>query len=105
MPILFYDHLINKDEIHYHIETLHSNKEHQIKLKELVNEVIHQEIINYIIGKLKSFHHQLFLDKLHATPYDPDILIFLKENIHPEIEEQITDHFQTITIKIKKDLS
>lgn len=104
MPILFYDHLINKDEIHYHIETLHSNKEHQTKLKELVDEIIHQEIIRFIISKLKSFHHQFFLDKLHTAPYDPDILFFLKENIHPEIEEQLISHFQIIIIKIKKDL-
>jgi hypothetical protein len=104
MPILFYDHLINKNEIHYHIDTLHSNKEHQLKLKEIIDEVIHQEIISFIISKLKRFHHQLFLDKFHTAPYDPDILIFLKENIHPEVEEEITSHFQTITIRIKKDL-
>ena len=52
MSILFYDHLVDKTEALLFIDRLPEPENHKGKLKQLVDDIIHQGLIEYILQKL-----------------------------------------------------
>lgn len=89
MPILFYDHLINKSEIESLVTALEEAENLRQKTLQLVDDILYQGIILMLLDKLHRSHHQTFLEMVHDRPYDPEIIIFLKERIHKDIDKDI----------------
>ncbi|MBU1070830.1 hypothetical protein KKG65_00265 [Patescibacteria group bacterium] len=104
MSIIFYDHLINKQEILVLIDQAEGEDNHKSKIKQLVDDILHQGIIDFTLSKLKPKHHQTFLSHLHNAPYDPEILDYLKEKIAQDIEEQVQNYADQLIKKIRHDL-
>lgn len=104
MPIIFYDHLINKQQILIIVDQSESQDNYKNKIKLLVDDILHQGIVEFILSKLKSKHHQTFLHQLHQAPYNPEILDYLKEKIANDIEEQIQARADQLIQKIRQDL-
>ena len=104
MSIIFYDHLVNKHEIFLYIDNLPEPENHKSKLKHLVDDIIHQGLIEFVLQKLHSHHHRTFLNHLHQTPYDPEIISFLKDHIHPDIETELQEQIDLLLQTIEKDL-
>jgi len=78
--------------------------DHKNKIKQLVDDILHQGIIDFTLNKLKPKYHQAFLSRLHHAPYDPEILDYLKEKIAQDIEEQIQTQANKLILKVRKDL-
>lgn len=104
MAILFYDHLIDKKELHLHIESVEAPQEKKSNLKQLVDDILHSGLMQFVLSKLPSKKHRTFLNKLHHTPYDPELLDYLKEHIDQEIEDQIQKEFTRLKKLILKDI-
>ena len=104
MSIIFYDHLVNKQPILIIIDQSEGQANHKSKTKHLVDDILHQGIVEFILSKLRSKHHQTFLDQLHHAPYNPEILDYLKEKIAHDIEEQIQTKADQLIKKIRADL-
>jgi hypothetical protein len=104
MSIIFYDHLVNKQEILILIDRSEGEDNHKSKIKQLVDDILHQGIVNFALSKLKPKHHQVFLSRLHHAPYDPEILDYLKEKIAQDIEDQIQTYADKLIKKIRQDL-
>ncbi|MBU1200697.1 hypothetical protein KJ953_04190 [Patescibacteria group bacterium] len=104
MSIIFYDHLINKQEILVLIDQAEGEDNHKSKIKQLVDDILHQGIVDFALNKLKPKHHQTFLSHLHNAPYDPEILDYLKEKIAQDIEEQVQNYADQLIKKIRHDL-
>lgn len=104
MSIIFYDHLVNKQEIILIIDQTEGEDNYKNKIKQLVDDILHQGIIDFILNKLHAKHHKTFLQQLHHAPYDPEILNYLKEKIAQDIEEQIQRQADLLIKKIRLDL-
>ncbi|MEK7525186.1 MAG: hypothetical protein AAB548_02335 [Patescibacteria group bacterium] len=105
MSILFYDHLVDKTEVLLFIDHLPEPENHKGKLRQLVDDIIHQGLIEYILQKLHPHQHHTFLTRLEAAPYDPELLSYLKDHISPEFESELQKEAAKLISIIKKDLS
>lgn len=104
MSIIFYDHLVNKQQILVVIDQVEGEETYKNKLKQLIDDILHQGIVAFVLSKLKPKYHQTFLSNLHLAPYNPEILDFLKEKIAQDIEEQIQLQADKLIKQIRKDL-
>jgi len=104
VSIIFYDHLVNKHEIFIYIDNLPEPINRKNKIRHLVDDIIHQGLIEFILQKLHPHHHFNFLNRLHQSPYDPEIIAFLKDHTHPDIESDIEKEAQNLLRLIEKDL-
>jgi len=105
MSIIFYDHLVVKTEITDFIDSLEDNDSQKGKAKQLVDDIIHQAVVEFVLDKLPKTKQTIFLEQLHERPYDPEIISYLKDHVHPEIEADIAKHLESIIEDIKRDLS
>lgn len=104
MSIIFYDHLVIMSDVDKYIEDLDDPSNQKGKAKQLVDDIIHQGIVEFILEKLDSKKHRTFLQIMHERPYDPEIINYLKEHVSPEIEAEISLHVEKLINDIKNDL-
>ncbi len=104
MSILFYDHLVDKSPALLLIEKLNQPPNHKGKLKQLVDDIIHQGLVEYILQKLHPHHHHTFLSRLEAAPYDPELINYLKDHVSPEIEKELQFEAEKLISDIRQDL-
>jgi hypothetical protein len=104
MPIIFYDHLISKSEVVNLIASLEEAENQKNKLLQLVDDIVYQGIILMILNKLSESKHSIFLEMVNERPYDIEILLFLREHAHPEIETHISEEGQKLLGMIIKDM-
>ncbi len=102
--ILFYDHLVDKTQILIYIDKLDAPDNYKGKLRQLIDDIIFQGLMDFILQRLPSKHHHTFLVNLHLAPYDPKLINYLKDHAHPDIETKIQKHVQVLLKQIKKDL-
>ena len=103
MSILFYDHLINKDEVIILIESSDNPENHKSKAKQLVDDIIHQEVIGFILEKLEEPKHHTFLCLIEERPYDPEIFLYLRQHTSPTIDNELEQFATSLIKEIKKD--
>jgi len=98
---IFYDHIVQIDhlmsEIH-HLELEVSKKE---EIAQLVDEVVHHEMIGVILAHLPEEYHEEFLERFHAKPHDSTLLEYLKARVEG-IEDKLHEAGREIREKIKK---
>ena len=104
MSILFYDHLVDKTEVLLFIDHLQEPENHKGKLRQLVDDIIHQGLIEYILQKLHPHQHHTFLTRLEAAPYDPELLGYLKDHISLEFEQDLEKEAEKLVRLTQKDL-
>ncbi len=104
MSILFYDHLVNKSEVLLMIDQLSEPENHKGRLKQLVDDIIHQGLVEFILQKLHPHQHHTFLSHLETAPYDPELLTYLRDHIAPEFETDLEKEADKLIGLIQKDL-
>lgn len=100
---LFYDHLVDREGLAKLIDSAANPKE-RVKLMKLIDETIHNTILDLIFTHLDEKHHEEFLMMLHKEPHAAGILVYLKEKAHPQIEEKIKERIAELRTKITSDL-
>lgn len=104
MAILFYDHLITRSEIDDYLESLAEEENQKGKALQLIDDIIYQGIVSFVLDHLEENHHHVFLNTVHERPYDPEILSYLKDHIGPDIEDKIKGEADKLVKMIIKDL-
>ncbi len=104
MAILFYDHLITKSEIEIFLEASEEADNQKGKALQLVDDIIFQGIVSFILENLETHHHHTFLTHVHERPYDPEIISYLRDNIGPHIEDDIRTEADHLVKMILHDL-
>lgn len=104
MPILFYDHLISKTEIEFLLNEVEEADNQKGKATQLIDDIIFQGIVAFLLEKLEPHHHHTFLTHVHDRPYDPEILAYLRDHAGPEIEDDIRKEADKLVKMIIKDL-
>lgn len=105
MSILFYDHLVDKTEVILLIEKSNQPENHKGKMKQLVDDIVHQGLVEYILQKLHPHQHHTFLSRMENVPYDPELINYLKDHTSVDIEGQLQHEAEKLLSEIKKDLS
>ncbi len=103
--ILFYDHLIDKSEVLLLIESLSAPEDKKTKFKNLVDDILHTGLTEFILQKLHPHQHRTFLAQLEKAPYDPELIVFLRQQTNTDIENLIRSEAQRILKLITKDLT
>jgi len=104
MSILFYDHLVDISSIEIHLTSLQLKPKKEKKFRQMIDDILHTGILEFILQKLDSHYHRTFLSRLEYAPYDPELLEYLKKHIDDQIEAEITKESQHIQKLILKDL-
>ena len=104
MAILFYDHLFSKDEVTSLINELEAAENLRGRMHQLVDDILYQGIVHMLLTKLSQNKHQVFLSMLHERPYDTEIILFLREHVHPEVEDHIREEANKLLGSIIKDM-
>ncbi len=104
MSIIFYDHLTPKEEILIIIKKSDAPENQKGKALQLVDDILHQGIVDFILKQLPKKHHHPFLKRLHSMPYDPEILTMLKGRIADDIEDKIREEANRLIKKVRQEL-
>lgn len=90
MSKLFYDHLIEKKRFYGLFEEDELGENERQKLRDEIDEVIHWHILEVIFEVLDEEHHEEFLEKMHESPHDKALIVFVKEKSGVlDLEERI----------------
>jgi len=104
MSIIFYDHLTPRDKIIVIIKESKAPENQKGKALQLVDDILHQGLVDFILKQLPEKHHRPFLKRLHSMPYDPEILTMLKERIADDIEDRIKEEADRLIKKVRQEL-
>ena len=102
--IIFYDHLIDNAKIDTYLDNLDIPKSKKSKLKETIDDILHTGLMEFILQKLHPHHHRTFLDNVSHSPYDPELIEYLKHHINDKIEEEVGKQAERLQKLILKDL-
>ncbi len=100
MTKIFYDHLINIEEVIIELDQNDISIEERSEFISIIDETLHHHILDTILSNLPFEHHENFLTKFHKAPHDPDLIIYLKQVSGPDIEEKI----KTKANEVKKEI-
>ena len=103
MSKLFYDHLIFLEEVEVVLSQHQLDSKDKEKIGAVIEETVHYRIMNRILTHLPKEHHQEFLEKFHQSPYDKNILVFLKEKVE-NIEDFIKEEIENLKKELLEDL-
>jgi len=96
----FYDHLVVRDELIVELDKHQLMVEEREELIMLIDENLHHQVLDVVLTHLPKDKHEHFFTKLQADPADETILVFLKESVEIDIEEEI----KTRAKKVKYEL-
>ena len=96
MSKLYYDHILVLDDIEEHIHVVAESPEEKEELWQLVDEIIHHEMMGCVLGHLHEDHHKEFLDKFHEAPHDEELIVYINERVDGDIEELLTKRMDEI---------
>lgn len=100
---VFYDHLINLEELHQELLDFNLPVENHYQLLQIADSALHHEVVGVCLDCLPIEHHEYFLVRFRNQPNDANLLVFLKEK-DPEIENKIRAKSTEVKEKIRKDL-
>lgn len=89
MSEVFYYHLINIEEVITELDMHEIESEEKEELLGLIDQTFHHHILQLILDYLPKEYHETFLTHFHHAPYDPELLIFIKERVVIDIEAVI----------------
>ncbi len=104
MSLVFYDKLISFERIEIHIKSLAQTTEEREELWQIVDELIHQRVLDWLLAKLPREHHEDFLGKFIETPYDEGLFNYLKEKIEADIEKLLKQEIEDLASEILDDI-
>lgn len=104
MTKIFYDHLINIEAVWGEFENYEIELEEREEIEIIIDETFHHQIMGIILTYLPSEFHQTFLDRFYQSPFDKELLGFLKKQIKVDIEEEIKKQAEKIKKEILSDI-
>lgn len=104
MSKLFFDHLIEFEEIEIELKGLNISREERVELEKIIDSMVHHRVIGKILSHLPQEHHGEFLEKYHERPFDPSLLEWINQRIEKSVEEHIKTEIKTLKKEILEDL-
>lgn len=104
MAKLFFDHLIEFEEIEVELKNADLTSDEKQELGKLIDSMVHHRVIGRVLKHLPKSHHEEFLNKFHKTPYDPALLSWIDQRIESSVERHIREEVKTLKAEILEDL-
>ncbi len=104
MSKLFYDSLTNHQDLIDSLDLPLVSEEERVELTALVDEIMSHNILNVILNHLPKTHHEEFIKKLHTSPHDPELLVYLQERTEVDIIVEIKSHADRIKREVLADI-
>jgi hypothetical protein len=104
MNKVFYDHLIIIEEVITIIDAHDIDAQEKKQIMDLVEQTLHQEILNTVFNHLPKDHHETFLIHFNAVPHDRKIIDFIKDKSGVDIEKEILKTANSVKKKIIKEI-
>jgi len=89
MNKLFFDHLVRVDRVREKLASLAVAEEEVKELEGIIDGLVQQRVVETVLDVLDEEHHHVFISRVHLSPSDPEILVWLKEKVE-DIEEKIS---------------
>lgn len=105
MSKIFYDYLIDLDEVEKKIKKSTSSKEEREELWQIVDEIVNHRVMGVILEKLPKEKHIEFLEMFSSYPHDEGIVNYLQGNIKENFEGIIKEELGDLAYEILKDLN
>ena len=96
MSFIFYDYLLNIDELNVVIKKSTSDEIERHELWGIVDEIVHHNVLECIFSNLPKDYHIEFAEYMYDIPYDHQVLKFLDEKIGGSIETLITERINEV---------
>jgi len=103
MKKVFWDYLIEIDEIKIKIDEHGIVEKERFHLLRIVHQTFDAKLLEEVLTHLPKKKHKAFLDKFSKTPHHPTLLDHLKEEID-DIEEKIKKAVKKIKKEILEEL-
>ncbi len=104
MSKLFFDHLIEFEEVEIELNGLDISSEEKKELEQLVDSMVHHRVIDRILTHLPRHHHAEFIDRFHKAPYDPKLLSWINQKIEATVEKHVKDEIKKLKQEILEDI-
>ena len=104
MSKLFFDHLIEFQEIEIFIKENSTTSEEKEELWHLVDGIIRHKILDLILTNIHEKDHEKFLTKFHESPHDERLLTHLSDLSGKDIAKIIKQESKKIEKEILADL-
>lgn len=104
MSKIFYDHLINIEEVIIELNQNEISVEERSEFISMIDETLHHHVLDTILSNLPFEHHEDFLTKFHKAPHDPDLLIYLSQVSGVDMEEKIKSKANAIKKEILSEI-
>lgn len=99
----FYSHLIEIELIATKLDELDMTPSQKKHLASLIDDTIHQEILDVIFSRLSDEDKILFINHFAKDPGDPGIMKLLNEKTK-DIEKEIKEVARKITEELHEDI-
>ncbi len=104
MATLFFDHLIEIDEVIIELDSYSVDPAEIEELKSLIDQIIHHEVLNLVLNHLPKSDHEEFITLLSNDPSDISLINYLKSKVSVDIESQISDHGKRLKEDLKNEI-
>lgn len=104
MSRLFYDHLLELEELNDHIREICETEEERFELWDIVDEIIHHRVLGCVLDCLPREEHNYFLDRYRNEPYNIELMVFIQERIEDDIEEKIKTTLSDLQEELLREL-
>lgn len=97
MSKLFYDHLLVIDEILVELDGIDPKDRREFLT--VIDETLHNHVLDVILTHLPREHHESFLDRFHKAPHDPELLSYIQKLTVIDIEKAIAERVKEVKLK------
>jgi hypothetical protein len=101
---VFYDHLLELDDLRSEIDSVAESQEEREELWQLVDEIIHHRILHVLLDNLDHEHHPDFIELYHKCPHDEVVLVFIKDKLGEGYEEIVKSEARKIASEVLEEL-
>ena len=104
MSKLFYDHLVNIEEIKIVLSEYDISEDDRQQILSTIDETIHHHVLDIIFTHLPREHHEEFLEKLAAQPHHPSLMEFIQQRTDWNIAQEIRNSLQQFLKELIQDI-
>lgn len=105
MSKLFYDHLLELEELNNYINEVVDTGIERDELWQLVDEIIHHRVLGCVLDHLPTDHHESFVEKYKTEPHNNELIVFVNERIEHDIEEKIRENIKIMEEELLSELT
>jgi len=104
MSSVFYDQLIILPSLEEEVKFVAETEEEKHELWQIVDEIIHHNMLEFILDALEEEYHHEFLERFHEAPDDEMHFVYLEERIKGNIKDLIKKEIERIEADILRSI-